>query len=333
MKKLLHILFIFQFAFFNLQFAISQNLVFNNSFEDTVSCPTGQNQVENAVGWKNLRGTPDYFNSCATHLSHVSIPSNSNGYQCPANGNAYCGILVYGPWGLSSYKREFLGTELTNPLIIGQRYYVSFKVNLANESLCACNKLGALFSTFEWLVDTFSTAPLENFAHIYTNQIITDTSVWTTISGSFVADSNYKYIIMGNHWDDNNTDTLKFVQTTGCNPFYFFDDVCVSLDSLTCEIPNGPNVCDSTINVLETNRTKEKITIYPNPTSNKILIDLSHSQKTTIKIYNLFGLLLCDNTFSEKNITIDLSSLPDGIYLIQAQQDNKFFNKIITLIK
>jgi hypothetical protein len=335
MKTLLKII----FTLFILQFTVcisvfSQNLVPNPSFEDTVACPCFNSSLHLANGWIVNINSVDYFNSCCKDTLQVSVPKNAWGYQCPANGKAYAGFYANCPKNPNA--NEFLGTLLVTPLTIGQKYYVSLKVSLADAFVinCGIDKIGALFTNvnYDSVIVLSPNNLIANASHIYSSQIITDTVNWTIIRGSFTADSAYQFILFGHFFDSSNTNFNCF----NSNPkwsYYFIDDVCVSMDSLTCEIPNGPNVCDSTINVLETNRTKEKITIYPNPTSNKILIDLPHSQKATIKFYNLFGLLLFDNTFSEKNITVDLSSLPDGIYLIQVQQNNKFFNKIITLIK
>jgi len=324
MKKLLLIL-----SVFYTQMVISQNLVPNPSFEDTVACPIGINQVGGADGWINIRSTPDYFNSCASQLSHVSVPSNSNGYQCPPNGNAYCGFIPYAT-GLSNY-RELLGVELLSPLLTGQKYYVSFKVSLADQSICGCNKLGALFSTVKFPLDTFGTTPLNNFAHVYSNVIITDSVNWTTINGSVIADSAYKFIIIGNFFDDSNTDTLRFYPVTGCTPYYFLDDICVSTDSIACIIPNEHNICDTTIDVSETLQNKELNEIYPNPTSGKILIDLPNMNEATINIYNLFGQLKWDGKVSGKTAVIDLFGLESGMYTIQIKQHNKIFNNKIII--
>jgi len=304
----------------------AQNLVPNWSFEDTVACPIGINRVGDAFGWINFRGTPEYFNSCATPLSHVSVPSNSSfGYQCPANGNAYCGLIAYAT-GLPNWH-EFFGIQLSNPLISGQKYYVSFKVSLSDQSLCGCNKLGVLFSSVKLPLDTFGTTTLINFAHIYTNQIIIDTISWTTIHGSFVADSNYKYIIIGNFFDDSSTDTIRLYPITLCSSYYFIDDVCVSIDSLTCEIPKGHNVCDTTVSIFETNLNKETYIIYPNPSNGKILIELPYINEATISIYNLLGQLKWVKIFLDKTIAIDLFGFKSGIYIIQITQNNQIFNK------
>jgi len=54
------------------------NLVVNPSFEDTVNCPTADNQLYNCVGW-TAYGSVEYFNSCSSSPD-VSVPNNWGGY-------------------------------------------------------------------------------------------------------------------------------------------------------------------------------------------------------------------------------------------------------------
>jgi hypothetical protein len=309
--------------------AFAQNLVPNPSFEDTVQCPTGYSQSTYAQGWTININSTDYYHACS-NTPWFSTPNANMGYQCPANGNAYCGFIPYSPILHSS--EEFIGCKLLNPLIIGTKYFVTFKISFANLSNCGIDKLGALFTnTFYNSTSIDATILQNNFAHVYSATILNDTTNWTTIGGSFIPDSSYEYILIGNFFNNNN---LICFDTTINNlyEYYYIDDVCVSTDSLTCEISNGPNVCDSIVNI-SNSYENENITLYPNLTNDKIFVDFPYSQKTTIKIYDLMGQLLFDKSFLEKNITIDLSYYPDGMYSIQVQQDNKFFNKKILLIK
>src|SRR5262249_45922638 len=108
----------------------------------------------------------------------------------------------------------------------------------------AINNLGVLFSTRPYCVvydDTFlnicvlnDDAPLTNFAHVYSTQIIDDTVKWKTIEGSFIADSAYEYIIVGNVYDFAHTSYRAFRIDPNHFPYYYVDDVCVSEDSFTC---------------------------------------------------------------------------------------------------
>lgn len=212
----------------------AQNLVPNPSFEDTVQCTMGL--VSDAVGWENYSAlSPDYFHSCVGGGSFY-VPYNWGGYQPAATGNAYCAMSAFYP--PTPDEREIIGRNLASPMIIGTEYFVSFKASLSLDSIIesshACNKLGVLFSTYAHVPFT-APAPINNFAHVYTNDIITDTAGWTVVSGSFIADSAYTHIAIGNFFDDNNTDTLELLSTPNFNwCYYYIDDICVSTDSLTC---------------------------------------------------------------------------------------------------
>ncbi len=220
--------FFFTILFFCIVFTgTAQNLVPNPSFEDTVACPDWISQVERAAGWSQFRPTADYFNSCSNSVYTVPY---SLGYQCASTGNAYCGIWCYN--STLSNLREYIGRQLSTPLIIGQKYYITIRFNLSNGANCAVNKQGVLFSTVEY--NNSNWAPITNFAHIYSTTIISDTLNWTNISGSFIADSAYQYIIIGSFFDDNNVDTFKINSSNNCISYYYIDDVCISADSLTC---------------------------------------------------------------------------------------------------
>src|SRR6185436_8566438 len=86
-----------------------QNLVPNESFELYSGCPTFYTQIDCVLIWTNTAlypgpgGSPDYFNTCATPASHVSVPDNIFGYQVPHSGSAYCGIVL---WDTSALFRE-----------------------------------------------------------------------------------------------------------------------------------------------------------------------------------------------------------------------------------
>jgi hypothetical protein len=210
--------------------AAGQNLVQNPSFEIYSPCPTGVADIANAVGWNSYNQTPDYFNSCAPAI--VCTPSNFAGYQVPHTGNAYCGIITFNKVGLF---REIIGSQLFSPLVIGQKYYVSFYTSLAisQPNFCyATNKIGAKFTTTAY--NAYSNPfPIDNIAQVHYDTIITDTTNWTLIYGSFIADSAYQYIAIGNFFDDLNTDTscIKNVSNKLC-AYYYVDDICVSINPL-----------------------------------------------------------------------------------------------------
>jgi len=305
----------------------AQNLVANPSFEDTILCPPSNSTNYSYLpkNWIININSADYYNVCATSSSGVSVPNSGFGFQYPATGNAYCGLYGIGRNLAMTDSREYLGCQLISPLIIGQKYYVSFKANLSS-MFCATNRLGMMFINNNYFGNNvfIQTPPplINNFAHIYHDSLITDTLGWTVIKGSFIADSTYQYLLIGNFFDYTNFDSILYTSNR-CLSYYYIDDICVSSDSLTC----------NPISSIEDKYFKNAINIYPNPVTDKILINLPHFNKATIKIYSIIGQLIFEDSFIENNITIDLSLYPSGLYLIQAKQGNKFFNKKITLIK
>lgn len=316
------------------QFAFAQNLVPNPSFEQYDTCPTSTNQVKYATGWSIDINSSDYFNSCANSGSVVDVPNTSLGYQCPANGNAFCGFHAFkGILPALAQYREYFGRALSSPLNIGEKYYISFKISLADESYCAVNKVGIKFTNINYGDTTLLPVPIpvmNNNASFYTNIIISDTSGWTTISGTFIADSSYQYVIIGNFFDNSHTDTCLFHGNICYNSYYFIDDICVSTDSLTCVIPNEINACNTGIN---TELLFENIELFPNPAIEKITINQNKIQKAMIRIYNSYGKCLFENKYMATTFEIELTYYPSGIYYVIIFQDDKVTNKKLTIIR
>lgn len=314
--KLIKKCFFVVFAFMlQIQYFTAQNLVPNPSFEEYSACPDNYMQIERATNWSSFLNSPDYFNTC-TSFSDMSIPNNGYGYQYPPSieCNAYIGLVS---WGGLNY-REYTGSELLHPLEIGQKYYVSFKICLSEISVCATNKLGILFSTIEYNIS--NPAPIFNFAHVYTSDIIADTLNWTTISGSFTADSSYKYIIIGNFFDDLHTDRIIF--SSGNNAAYFFDDICVSIDSAYCS--NYIETC-GTINI-PISDFKNQIIIYPNPAKNQInieILELNSIGKNYFELYDVYGRLVIEKHLPSRNNKVNVEHLKPGVYLIKIYNNDK----------
>jgi hypothetical protein len=303
------------------------NLVQNPSFESYSSCPNNYDELYKCSDWINSSITPDYFNSCASG-SFVSVPNNFGGYRIAANGNAYIGLLTYvRPSLYFPNAREYASSQLTNDLIIGTKYFVSFSASLSMSGLipsnCATNKLGVTFS--KTLYTSISSPKLpDNIAKVFSSNKIIDTVNWVTIFGSFIADSAYSHILIGNFFTDNNTDTLIMDNLSTCDgSYYFVDKVCVSTDSLF------------TKNYLTTNifnyNSKDKIKIYPKIITDVVNIENSNTEPYSIEITDMLGNLF----FSKRNILrdnfiIDCSNFNPQILLIKINSNKyNYINKIV----
>jgi len=289
------------FIFFD-QKANSQNLVPNWSFEDTSSCPDNIGQIDRAIGWSSYAVTPDYFNSCANPSSIINlyVPRNIFDFQYAKSGSAYAGFCAFN--NIASNVREYIGIQLTNPLTVGQKYYASVFFNRVGQSgmhmNVAVNKLGLNLST----VPFFSTNPQKptNNSFLYSDSIISDTSVWTQVSGYFIADSAYEYLSIGNFFDDSVVSYINY-DTISAISYYFVDDVF-----LTDSVPLGTN------NLIIQNG----ISIYPNPVFGELVIQ--GNQIEGIELYSQTGQLIRQDFFApQKNMGLDVRGYSNGLYYLR----------------
>lgn len=221
------------------------NMVYNPSFEEYIRCP----QKIEAMGvmtdveawWQPTKGSSDYFNACGSR--DCAVPRNKMGNQIAYNGQAYCGIYC----SQASY-REYLQTQLKQPLKAGHRYRVSFWVSLADKSPHAIATIGALF-TRDMIADTTSwdilmereTPENEGAEHISIatylqpqvvnnkDSILANSKIWQEVVGEFVAEGGEQFLTIGNFADFNHS-TVTSTESTNAvlqGAYYYIDDVCV----------------------------------------------------------------------------------------------------------
>ena len=195
-----------------------QNILKNGGFEEVTVCPDNFGQIESATGWLNLNYTPDLFTKCSKE-NKIHSPSNFFGTQIPADGANYAGIVAYH----EQSPNEFVGAELSEPLEKGKKYTVRFRVSLAEAySNYACAGLGMLF------VNEIPKELVGQNPQVLAHEIIQESKAWATISQNFLADDNYKKIIIGNFVPKERTKIRK-VQSAGYPvAYYFIDGVEVS---------------------------------------------------------------------------------------------------------
>ena len=179
-------------------FLNGQNLVPNPGFETYSVCPLSGQYPENAIGWQksfNNNISPhhtDYFNSCTA--GNYGVPTNAYGTQAAFDGNGYMAMTMKAP-SIGTNFRENIYIMLSSPLLAGAIYSVSLHVSLADGFKYSSNKVGVKFSK----VPDF---PINNVAHVFAANQLTNSVSWTQISGIFEADSNYTYMAIGNFFDD-----------------------------------------------------------------------------------------------------------------------------------
>lgn len=83
---------------------------------------------------------------------------------------------------------------------------------------------------------------------------------------------------------------------------------------------NCTNLGSHTQTLGGTNDEQNVIKIYPNPVKGALLF-IEVQQPTTVECYNLTGQRILKTTVSPQNITVDISQLNSGVYLLQLQNE------------
>lgn len=233
----------------------AQNLVPNPSFENYNTCPDFVGQFAYADQWVNPNGgSPDLFNTCTNCASFwgadICIPNNIFGDQFPRTGDGHAGLYVY--WQGFANLREYLQVQLSQPLVAGTEYELTFYVSLGESVINGIDELGGFVST----------TPVNNAGNMttitgITPQVVANTPVldqvgWTQITGTFIATGGEQYLTIGNFEDDVNT-TLTSTNGTGYHhSYYYVDDV--SLIATPLEISGDSVLCAGDSVVLTANQ-------------------------------------------------------------------------------
>jgi gliding motility-associated-like protein len=209
-------------------FLLSQNLVYNGSFEQYIYCPDAGGQINRAKYWfsanNGLGGSEEYYNAC-DNPGMCGVPKNYlGGYQFARTGNAYAGTSFFQS---INEGREYIEGTLKNPLTIGKEYCVSLYVCLAGHSNGGIDALGMYFSSDSLI--TYSPMVYYVKPQISNDSliIILDSSNWVNISGTFISMGVESFFTLGNFKRNNQTNITYFPPYTDGIAYYLIDDVAI----------------------------------------------------------------------------------------------------------
>jgi hypothetical protein len=306
----------------------AQNLVPNHSFEVPDSCPgthTFLTPGEGPLHWFSGGGTIDYYQSCIPAPNDASVPQGAFAYQYPQDGENFIGLVTYEV--NSGGIREYAMVQLSSPLVQGQTYYVSFYANAAwngtdsayPQNYLASSHIGALFTMQPrpwtggdpWPLATGS-------AHIWHPWIIADTIGWTLVSGSFVADSAYQYMMVGNHFDNNSSDTLYFIPPLVSLPkaYTLVDNVCVSQQPEGCPLATGA-----------VEQIVSDLLLFPNPTVDVLAVSGLEKEAEAL-IHDACGRQIWNGLITKETWRLDVGDWARGSYVLRIE--DRSFKFVLT---
>lgn len=219
MKKLFWFIFLLPACLYG------QNLVPNPGFENAGSLPCSwvSNNINNYLeNWDSpTTGTPDLLSDqtdISCYGSCLSADHASRGSQEPHSGHNMIMITTYGGGGCEFPNyREYIGVKLSKALIPGQKYYAEMYVSLVDHCGFASNNIGMCL--FSGTTFNKSDCVLSGNAQVNSTEVIDDANGWVKISGTFVADKRYTYLVIGNFRDGKDT-KVKERPASVLNPYY-----------------------------------------------------------------------------------------------------------------
>ncbi|PCI98683.1 MAG: hypothetical protein COB15_05520 [Flavobacteriales bacterium] len=320
--------------------AISQNLVPNGGFETYTSLPNGYSQFFKATGWTNVNGnttgapygSPDYYHTLG------SVPTTC-GPILPNSGNGQMGFFTYFTYFGNVDAREYTSTQLTNPLISGQQYQISFYLTNGNG--------GAYTGTVDNFGIHLSVGPLTQAVGeviqltptIEVTGIISNQNYWQQYIYTFVATNAATDITFGNFEIDSTTTIVG-----GTNAYYFIDDIELVTIAPLLQILGDTSICmgDSTtllaindnifawadsINPMVILSTDSIITVAPTVTTTYFVYGTNDSTSIKVNVYN-FPMINLNNKTSlcqGETLTLDVTTT-NATYLWQDNSTNPTFN-------
>lgn len=221
----------------------SANIVPNPSFERFVAPPAewtykGATFSEIVKYWFSATtASPDAYGP------GVKVPSDwaykGFGKQKPRIGKCMAGLTLFGCTNGKPHCREFIEIQLSEPLVIGQNYYVEFWVTHLEKSL-QINNIGAYFSVSE--IKRSTDEVLVRDAPVKADSIVAaPNGKWVKISGTFQAKYEAEFILIGNFQDD--FATLSAAPSDDCfnYAYYYIEDVLVRKAPPFLPVPVKPD--------------------------------------------------------------------------------------------
>jgi len=223
---------------------LTPNMVFNPSFEEYRECPRKIDALGTLTivdAWyQPTAGSADYYNVCGSR--DCGVPKNKLGIQDAHLGNGYCGIYC----SKTDY-REYLQTELREPLRSGEMYRVSLYVSLSEYSSGAVATIGALFTEnrvgdtvrsvlMDKSVRQLAPGVSQTIASYFEPQVVNDydrvladTKEWMQVSGVFTAKGGERFMTIGNFYPASHSNAVDLDSLTYLLPgaYYYIDDVSV----------------------------------------------------------------------------------------------------------
>ena len=214
------------------------NLVRNWSFEEIDNCQV--TLIEEITGWSSATQMSPVIAHACSEVEQYRTPNagwyNRLSYQVPRTGDAYAILWLHQTFFITTGNSIYLQNELTESLQSGETYFARFFISpdirigdsTSNAFQNYCGDVGVAFSptvVFDMLSDDKQTLDLQPSV-TYSGEPFRDTSTWTPVAGSFVAQGDERFMVIGNFKSQD--ETIADISSPGSAPNLcpvYIDDV------------------------------------------------------------------------------------------------------------
>lgn len=306
-------------------------LLENPSIEQGVNCWPYLPEVDDTgglgtlitPGWPRMQsGSSDSFSSCANYDTFQEVPASwvdgSDLLRVHArSGKGMAGIVV--KEGVD--YTEYIQAPLTEPLIPGEPYLVSFHAATRPGAQLCVNGLGAVLSRGPIAFQDVTVLPVE--PHVISQEVICSDQ-WVTVCGVVIPDEAVDHITIGSFYTRNeisyNGDLLD-------RAYYFIDDVVVARVSDPGCITGLGDAPPSDEGAQS--EQSEGLRVYPNPASDRVHIVCDASlfgQRGVIEVFDVTGKRVHAEQVASLNALqqLDLSNeWKEGVYLVRVRVEGQ----------
>ena len=248
-------------------------LLSNPSIEQGAYCLPHISEISNldglgsimAPGWpRYTTGSSDSYSSCSNVITGLDVPAvglgiPSIGPVLSRSGKGMAGIITKDIGGPD--YREYISAPLSEPLVPGEAYLVSFHLRCA--SMLCMNGFGAVLTQGPIVPGNAGVIPTR--PQLFSDAVI-PSGEWTNICGIIVPTEVVDHITVGSFLGPGQ------VASTGnyeARAYYFIDDVVVARvtdPSCITSIGDVPALDD------DAGRDGDNLRVYPNPANDRVNI-------------------------------------------------------------
>lgn len=280
----------------------------------------GQNNfvtgVKLAEGWWSSNyATSDVWNADYPNQEFGNIPGNAGDSRStiPRSGKGMLGMLYFSGWS------EYVTGRLTQPLVPGKNYIVSFNVIMSTDrSNPVCTQIGAYLGNDSIVGQANNNLEFTPHVANATNDIVTETKTWKNICGILHADQAYQYITIGN-FGARNIFGSTVSAATSYSTYFFIDDVVVA--EAPCATTDVPEIHLK-------NNDAIKLHAFPNPAKEFVNISWNANLESDayLTVTDVTGREVKRNDISDSathTLQIETRLLSNGFYHVAISSGHK----------